>query len=251
MVRREFEGKAEKMLMFLGNNKKKLPLFYFFDIKDIGRVQEKDFEFVLGILETEIKYKQRLSNEKLYESTFTYEEKIDLYLQALTKMKKDLNTGVHIDKNMAWPIFTDRLCSELKKCDVKAVKQLRLDEKAAVDELESMFIAFWQYYPKKAAKQDAHKAFMKIHPNAELLADIMAGVEAHIKGEQWQLGKQHIPYASTFLNGKRWEDEIEPYTKETKPNSVRGETRMPDKLADDDYVKMKMYTVPTLKNKVG
>ncbi len=67
------------------------------------------------------------------------------------------------------------------------------------------FEEFWTAYPKKVAKQDATKAWEKIGPDAELTKTIMQGLGKVKQSRQWTEG--FIPNASTWLNGRRWEDD--------------------------------------------
>jgi hypothetical protein len=69
------------------------------------------------------------------------------------------------------------------------------------------FNEFWNIYPKKKDKERAQKAFMRIKPTQELFAQMKRAIENQKKSAQWK-DAQYIPYASTWLNGKRWEDEI-------------------------------------------
>ena len=69
------------------------------------------------------------------------------------------------------------------------------------------FNIFWEKYPKKLNKEKAHCAFMRIKQSEQLFEQILNALEIHKRCKQWR-DKQYIPYASTWLNGKRWEDEI-------------------------------------------
>ena len=76
---------------------------------------------------------------------------------------------------------------------------------------EAAFETFWKLYPRKTAKDNARKAFAKINPNAELLAEIMASLAKHATCQAWLKDDgQFIPHAATWLNGKRWNDEVKP-----------------------------------------
>lgn len=76
------------------------------------------------------------------------------------------------------------------------------------DESDGDFSAFWEQYPKKVAKHHALKAWKKVKPFGQLLADLMAGLEHQKESSDWQKdGGQFIPYPSTWLNQRRWEDE--------------------------------------------
>ncbi len=69
------------------------------------------------------------------------------------------------------------------------------------------FDDFWKLYPRKEAKQRALKAWQKI--KADELPAIMAGLRVAIQTEQWQKdGVRYIPLPASWLNERRWEDEI-------------------------------------------
>jgi len=74
----------------------------------------------------------------------------------------------------------------------------------------SGFADFWAAYPNKKAKQDAEKAWLKVKPDDELSAKIIGALGLQIYSEAWvKDGGAFIPHASTWLNGRRWEDEIQ------------------------------------------
>jgi hypothetical protein len=73
--------------------------------------------------------------------------------------------------------------------------------------IEQKFEKFWDIYPKKVAKQSAMKAFIKISNLEATLEKILEGVERWKASNQWK-DPQFIPYPTSFLNGRRWEDEI-------------------------------------------
>jgi hypothetical protein len=68
------------------------------------------------------------------------------------------------------------------------------------------FDTFWKAYPKKQAKVAAWKAWSKIGSGE--ISGILAGIEAAKQTDQWKRG--FIPNPATFLNGRRWEDELSP-----------------------------------------
>ncbi|MBR8028900.1 hypothetical protein KDX27_30315 [Burkholderia cenocepacia] len=85
-------------------------------------------------------------------------------------------------------------------------------DKASVQiDKDERFASFWKLYPRKDAKVQARKAFLKLAPSAELLEQILDALDRFKRCDQWvrEDGK-FIPFASTWLNQRRWEDESTP-----------------------------------------
>ena len=78
-------------------------------------------------------------------------------------------------------------------------------ESHAGSQCESWFTAFWDSYPKKKDKANAVKAFRKVCKTEEDYNTIMSGLLNQIP--LWK-DPQYIPYPATWLNGKRWEDDL-------------------------------------------
>lgn len=73
---------------------------------------------------------------------------------------------------------------------------------------EKQFKLFYEKYPKKVKKQDTKKWFEKNKPSNELFSFILDKLEQFRASNDWQKdGGQYIPYPTTWLNQKRWEDE--------------------------------------------
>ena len=66
------------------------------------------------------------------------------------------------------------------------------------------FAQFWSLYPRKVAKKDAEKAWKKLTPPEKSKA--IAAIPKH--AALWE-DPHYIPHASTWINGARWEDQIE------------------------------------------
>lgn len=66
------------------------------------------------------------------------------------------------------------------------------------------FEDFWSLYPRKVAKKDADKAWKRLTP-----AEREKAVEAIPKHAAMWEDPSFIPYPATWLNGARWEDEIQ------------------------------------------
>lgn len=70
----------------------------------------------------------------------------------------------------------------------------------------SSFDAFWDAYPRKVGKAKAEQAFKKVDAPVSIL---LSAIAEHKKTPQWQKDDgQFIPHPATWLNGKRWEDQV-------------------------------------------
>ena len=71
------------------------------------------------------------------------------------------------------------------------------------------FERFYSVYPRKKGKQDAIKWFKKNKPNDEFVSMLVEDVNKRMATEWNGKESQYLPYPASYLNGKRWEDEIE------------------------------------------
>jgi hypothetical protein len=69
-----------------------------------------------------------------------------------------------------------------------------------------MFLIFWKEYPRKVNKKNAERAFLKIKPDKELFEKIMSALKE--QKINWR-DPQYTPHAATWLNGNRWDDEVD------------------------------------------
>ena len=67
------------------------------------------------------------------------------------------------------------------------------------------FEGFWAYYPRGENRMGAVRAWDKLKPDDALIETIGRALQSLKATRAWQDGVG-IPYASTFLNGRRWED---------------------------------------------
>lgn len=92
--------------------------------------------------------------------------------------------------------------------------------------LPERFEKFWQFYPSggsgKGSKQRAAAAWDKLRPDEALLAEIGRALEKQKATEMWSRGVG-IPYASTYLNQRRWEDAAEIRTPQHSTGTSTGQ----------------------------
>lgn len=103
---------------------------------------------------------------------------------------------------------------------------------------EQQFKQFYEKYPKKVKKQNVKKWFEKNKPSSELFSSIMDSLEQFRGCKDWlKENGQYIPYPSTWLNQRRWEDEnVEVIQKINQ--KVEYKEINTDGLTDEEYRKL-------------
>lgn len=80
---------------------------------------------------------------------------------------------------------------------------------------DTQFDTFWQEYPVKKEKKKTREKFMKL--TVEIQQTIIADVKKRKDlDSQWKRG--YVPHPTTYLNGERWEDEIDSRDLGKKPD---------------------------------
>jgi hypothetical protein len=99
----------------------------------------------------------------------------------------------------------DITIKELDSLSIK-IKDNSISNDSKKDKVE--FTMFWDIYPKRVAKQDAIRAWSKLTPQEQETA--LKVIPRHKDTPDWKKedGK-FIPYPATWLNGRRWEDQID------------------------------------------
>lgn len=85
------------------------------------------------------------------------------------------------------------------------------------------FKRFWDLYPKHKSKQAAILAWDKLKPSNALIREMSDALRRQVQSEEWQRGIG-IPYPSTYLNQRRWEDEVSP--DQTPPQQAEREVKV-------------------------
>ena len=107
-------------------------------------------------------------------------------------------------------LLTDGRHNVTDMCDdVTQRKESKRKESKIEEEKHKQFEKFYSLYPKKVGKQQALKAWLKLKPDEALFNKITEAVKQQSQSEQWLKDNgQYIPYPGTWLNGRRWEDEV-------------------------------------------
>jgi len=103
----------------------------------------------------------------------------------------------------------------INKTKAKSVQQ---DEPIEKPERTADFDKWWGLYPKKQAKFMATKSWAKINPSKELAGVMIRQLKLFKASKEWmETGGKYIPMPSTWLNQRRWEDELESKAIEERP----------------------------------
>lgn len=106
------------------------------------------------------------------------------------------NTYTYGDKNFDTMQKSAELPEETPQTETKA------------ERLERTFALFYSEYPRKTDRERAVRAWKKLNPNDQLIADIMAGLRRQKDAGILNRNDTYTPYPATWLNGRRWEDVI-------------------------------------------
>ena len=87
-----------------------------------------------------------------------------------------------------------------------SVRKKKKECKEAPDWKPERFFGFYEFDPKHKDKQAAIRAWDKLKPSDELIAVIGRALIRQKASPDWERGIG-IPYPSTYLNNRRWEDE--------------------------------------------
>lgn len=83
----------------------------------------------------------------------------------------------------------------------------------------ALFLIFWNKYPRKSNRAAAEKAFDKLKVDERLLMTMLHAIGHQSQTDQWK-NPQYIPHPATWLNNRRWEDEV--LITQSKPNGLAG-----------------------------
>jgi hypothetical protein len=137
--------------------------------------------------------------------------------------RREANAERMRNRRAAHVLNTDAAREQLENKDNQENKENKQRRaRARIPDKSGEFAAFWMQYPKKVDKGDAEKAWVKATkdtPAAEIIAGLEKLLPSLIAGD-----RQYVPYPSSWLNGKRWMDEVETGAK--LPDPLASEKRI-------------------------
>lgn len=102
------------------------------------------------------------------------------------------------------PQDADRIQSRIQNPNPES--ESRIQNPNARETRGAEFEKFWSAYPRKEGKQKARAAFEKVTVSLDIL---LVAIESQRHSAQWTKDNgQFIPHPATWLNGKRWEDQL-------------------------------------------
>lgn len=97
-----------------------------------------------------------------------------------------------------------------EKIPQSKVKDSKEENKQTSANYSPKFEAFWEKYPRKKGKAKAYSFWKKQKCENGLFDLIMDSLEKHMASNDWiKDGGKYIPYGSTWVGGKAWEDTVE------------------------------------------
>ena len=152
-------------------------------------------------------FKRNEANQKAQEEAL--KEKRRAAAKARWQMQNDASASKRMQNDASASEST--ICIASASQNKNKNKEEDIKKRVSKDTLKesAAFDTFWTAYPRHTNKKAAQQAFQKINPDADLLNIMLQSVSAWKLSQQWTKdGGQYIPHAATWLNGRRWEDEV-------------------------------------------
>lgn len=141
------------------------------------------------------------------------------------------------ENNLTKPNETEAKPKETKPLKTK---EKDIDIQTTKPPLSPLFADFWKAYPKHQDRQGALKAFEKLKPDQELLDQMIKSINAWKQSEQWTKdGGQYIPMPTTWLNRRRWEDDL-PQTAQFTPVKTVSAQKYTQRDYDEDELEKRL-----------
>jgi hypothetical protein len=161
----------------------------------------------------------RIVNHAKYRGIRTQDDRREYFRQYRRKQRAELkgegqtpvHTCSHVDNGEQVEQFNESPIQK-KYTDTEAQTNTRpspVKSPFLAKEDAARFARWWSSYPRKVAKQAAIKAWVKLRVDDDLLETVLEAIDAQRTTESWtKENGNYIPYPATWLNGRRWEDDI-------------------------------------------
>lgn len=170
--------------------------------KDLNEEEKQQFFSKFLIDKTNKYYNKRMEFEI---------NKKQKYSESRANNRKIKNTYEKDMKNIC-NSYEEHMENEIENINIsinnkedKIVKRRNIKEKDEI--ILERFNEFWKTYPRHEKKAECQKWYLKNRPDKELHNAIVLAIKFHGISKEWEENEgKFIPYPTTYLNQKRWED---------------------------------------------
>lgn len=142
------------------------------------------------------------------------------YLEEKSNLEVDKNGSYTAKNNTGIPVGIPTVSTgkvRLGKDSIgKYINTISCNENSEIevlDQKEMWFESFWEIYPKHQDKKKAKQKFLKLCTDEKKYQEIMQGLR-NVLPVWAKKDNKYIPMPTTWLNGERWNDEVDLHMEE-------------------------------------
>ena len=169
---------------------------------DNGCLSIADYENLVGVESGSAERMRRLRNLKASQCDGLSDANVTKLLQKSDELS---DTDIDIDKEI--DIDTDK---EVINTNISCNENSEIE---VLDQKEMWFESFWEIYPKHQDKKKAKQKFLKLCTDKKKYQEIMQGLR-NVLPVWAKKDTKYIPMPTTWLNGERWNDEVDLHMEE-------------------------------------
>ena len=169
---------------------------------DNGCLSIADYENLVGVESGSAERMRRLRNLKASQCDGLSDANVTKLLQKSDELS---DTDIDIDKEI--DIDTDKeVINTNISCNENSIIEV-------LSQKEMWFESFWEIYPKHQDKKKAKQKFLKLCTDKKKYQEIMQGLR-NVLPVWAKKDNKYIPMPTTWLNGERWNDEVDLHMEE-------------------------------------
>ena len=142
------------------------------------------------------------------------------YLEEKSNLEVDKNGSYTAKNNTGIPVGIPtvstgkvRLGKDSIGKDINTISCNKNSEIEVLNQKEMWFESFWEIYPKHQDKKKAKQKFLKLCTDKKQYQEIMQGLR-NVLPVWAKKDTKYIPMPTTWLNGERWNDEVDLHMEE-------------------------------------
>ena len=173
-----------------------------------GHLSAKNIKIAVGTVSEDVLDKFTQDQDNLY-----YNERLEIEINKRKKYSETLSANAksgwekrNANANAIAYANAEQTHMQSENENINVNKSINDSKNINIVNID-LFNTIWKRYPRKENKQAAYKAFEKLKPDMELIDTIKKAIEKSRRWKRWN-DPQFIPHFSTWLNQRRWEDEI-------------------------------------------